>query len=95
MPRPLTLEYARQLEARARDIRASEKRKARATDTRAKVLLGALALSFASGGPAGLRVLEAFARLPSLSERDRVWLASHLPEPYAAPFAAPAPKESN
>lgn len=95
MPRPFTLEYARQLEARARDIRSAQKRKARATDTRAKVILGALALSFASGGPAGLRVLEAFARLPSLSARDRVWLAQNLPEPYAAPFAATPSKESN
>lgn len=95
MPRPLTLEYARQLEARARDIRAAEKRKARANDTRAKVILGALALSYASSGPAGARLFEAFARLPALSARDRVWLASHLPEPYAAPFATPTPKESN
>lgn len=43
MPRPLTLERAAQLEARARDIRAQASRRARAADTRAKVLLGSAA----------------------------------------------------
>jgi hypothetical protein len=86
MPRPLTLERAAQLEARARDIRAQASRRARAADTRAKVLLGALALAYAETAPNGPRLLEALARLPALKARDADFLAETLPEPLAAAF---------
>lgn len=86
MPRPRTLEYAAQLEARARDIRNAETKRRRATDTRVKVLLGALALSYASAGENGPRLLEAFARLPALKSKDAAYLAAHLPPNLAAAF---------
>lgn len=96
MPRPSSLDYAAQLEARARDIRNASARRARAADTRSKVLLGALALSFASSGPAGVRLLDAFARLPALKARDRAFLAANLPPALAASFTStPAPESSN
>lgn len=94
MPRPVSEEYAAQLEARARDIRTAAKRRTRANDTRIKVVLGALAVSYASGGPAGVRLLEAFARLPALKPRDAAFLASNLPPTLAAPFAALTQKDS-
>ena len=90
MPRPKSLEYAAQLEARARDIRIADTRRRRAADTRVKVLLGALALSYADTLEAGPRLLEAFARLPALKPRDSRFLADNLPETLAAPFAAHA-----
>jgi hypothetical protein len=93
MPRPVSLEYAAQLEARARDIRAAQKHKSRAADTRAKVLLGALALSYASSGPGGVRLLEAFARLPALKPRDAAFLASSLPPSLASAFASLTPSK--
>lgn len=88
MPRPKTLEYAAQLEARARDIRNAEIRRLRVIDTRVKVLLGALSLSFAGSGDQGLRLLEAFARLPALKVKDSAYLAAHLPPHLAVPFKA-------
>ena len=88
MPRPKTLEYAAQLEARARDIRNGEARRRRAADTRVKVLLGALALSFANSGENGPRLFDALARLPALKSKDAAYLAEHLPPHLAAPFKA-------
>ena len=88
MPRPKSLEYAAQLEARARDIRNTEARRRRAADTRVKVLMGALALSYASTLQGGPRLLEALAKLPALSKRDARYLADNLPPALAVPFAA-------
>lgn len=88
MPRPKSLEYAAQLEARARDIRNTETRRRRTADTRVKVLMGALALSYASTLNGGPRLLEALAQLPALSKRDARYLADHLPPALAVPFAA-------
>lgn len=91
MPRPSdTLEYEAQLEARARDIRARASKQRRADETRAKVLLGALALSYAESLDGGPRLLEAFARLPALKPRDAHHLAAVLPPALAAPFRARA-----
>lgn len=85
-----SLQYAAQLEARARDIRNRTTRQRRANDTRSKVLLGALALSYAHGLENGHRLIEAFARLPSLRAKDARFLAENLPPELAAPFAAAA-----
>lgn len=90
MPRPKTLEYAAQLEARARDIRNGEARRRRAAETRVKVLLGALALSFANSGENGPRLLDALARLPALKSKDAAFLAANLPPALAAPFQSQA-----
>lgn len=91
MARRNSLEHAAQLEARARDIRATAARAARSHDTRSKVLLGALVLLYAQTVPGGVRFLEALAALPVLKERDAEHLAAHLPAELSAPFKKGSP----
>lgn len=94
MPRSKTLEYAAQLEARARDIRNAATRRRRADETRTKVLIGALALSYAASVDGGPRLFEALARLPGLKARDANFLRDNLPAALGAHFAAAAAKAS-
>lgn len=81
MSRPRhSLEYAAQLEARARDIRAQANRQARADATRVNVLLGALVLADARAHPSdAAAVLRRLGGLSSLRDKDLGFLLERLP----------------